>query len=702
MEFTMKYDENVFKAKANIKARRIWLIFAILLSANYGSDVSNKLYPAVQYIIFLALCWIPFFVGEILLKVKGKATDSYRLNLVIGYGFFYTFVLCTTESPIAFTYILPVTSLLVIYKNKKFMIRCGIANTISIIASAVYRGAILGFNSANDMKNYQLQVSCIILCYICYVMAIRHLNESDGALNDSIKSDLHRVITTVEKVKSASNTIINGITVVRELATENKHGSDLVLLGMNELTDNNSKLQEHTSSSLDMTTDINSQVENVVSMINEMVTLTDESIEHAKTSSLDLEGLVQTTRTMSTLSSEVEQVLHEFTLEFKKVKEETSTIDNISSQTTLLALNASIEAAHAGESGKGFAVVAEQIRTLSTETKSSSGMIQDALTRLDEISAKMTSSISETLRLIQLTLEKVTQTGNNVGKITSDSLQLGEHIQVIDNAIKGVEASNGKLVNNMQQVSNIVSTMTTCIGESDEVSKRMVSKYGESASNINSIENVIQALMRELGVGGFMGINDIKPGMKLSISLSSSESEEDKHHGTLIEHDDKNIQVSLESPVNIGKQATVSTQVTVGNVIYSWDNVTITPLKEKNTYNLYITSMPYIYNRRKYPRIDTTNTCRITVKSTKEAFNGRLDNLSANGFSILCKNSFFANAKGEDVTVTIDNFALPEHSVLEGKIIRCSNSDGIYIIGCQMPEDNYHIMKYVESVLKEG
>lgn len=697
----MKYDENIFKAKANIKARRIWLIFAILLSANYGSDVSNKLYPAVQYIIFLALCWIPFFVGEILLKVKGKTTDSYRLNLVIGYGFFYTFVLCTTESPIAFTYILPVTSLLVIYKNKKFMIRCGIANTISIIASAVYRGAILGFSSANDMKNYQLQVSCIILCYICYVMSIRHLNESDGALNDSIKSDLHRVITTVEKVKTASNTIINGITVVRELATENKHGSDLVLLGMNELTDNNSKLQEHTSSSLDMTTDINSQVENVVSMINEMVTLTDESIEHAKNSSLDLDSLVQTTRTMSALSSEVEKVLHEFTLEFKKVKEETSTIDNISSQTTLLALNASIEAAHAGESGKGFAVVAEQIRTLSTETKSSSGMIQDALTRLDEISAKMTASISETLQLIQLTLEKVTQTGNNVEKITSDSLQLGEHIQVIDNAIKDVEVSNSQLVNNMQQVSNIVSTMTTCIDESDEISRRMVSKYGESASNINSIENVIQALMCELGVGGFMGINDIKPGMKLSISLNSSENEDDKHHGTLIEHDDKNIHVSFENPVNIGKQATVSTQVTVGNVIYSWDNVTITPLKEKNTYNLYITSMPYIYNRRKYPRIDTTNTCRITVKSTNEVFSGRLDNLSANGFSILCKSSFFANARGEDITVAIDNFALPEHSVLEGTIIRCSNSDNIYIIGCQMPEDNYHIMKYVESVLKE-
>mgnify|MGYP000446141434 CR=1 FL=1 len=37
----MNYDENVFKAKANIKARRIWLIFSLLLTANYGADMSN-------------------------------------------------------------------------------------------------------------------------------------------------------------------------------------------------------------------------------------------------------------------------------------------------------------------------------------------------------------------------------------------------------------------------------------------------------------------------------------------------------------------------------------------------------------------------------------------------------------------------------------------------------------------------------------
>ena len=113
-------------------------------------------------------------------------------------------------------------SLLVLYKNKKFMINCGIANVLSVIVSDVYRYVVLGCRSDADMKNYQLQVACLLLCYICYVMSIRHLNESDGALNGSIKADLDRVVSTVEKVKTSSNSIMSGITVVRELASENK------------------------------------------------------------------------------------------------------------------------------------------------------------------------------------------------------------------------------------------------------------------------------------------------------------------------------------------------------------------------------------------------------------------------------------------------------------------------------------------------
>ena len=695
----MTYDENVFKEKANRKARKIWIVFAVLLSANYGSDASGGLYPTTSYLIFLALCWLPLIFGEVLLRVKGWATELYRYDLVIGYGIFYTFVICTTASPIAFTYILPVTSLLVLYKNRKFMINCGIANALIIVGAAVYR-YMLGFNSASDMKNYQLQLSCIILCYICYVMSIRHLNESDGAMTDSIKADLHRVVTTVEQVKTSSNTILDGITVVRELASENKHGSDMVMLGMNELTDNNHMLQDRTTSSTQMTSDIRAQVENVVALISEMVSLVGKTESHSSVSAKDLQSLVSTATTMSELSTELENVLQNFQQEFGMVKQETGTIEKITNQTNLLALNASIEAARAGEAGKGFAVVADQIRTLSTETHASSGQIREALSRLDATSAKMTASIEETLKLIQVTLEKVTHTGENVNQIASDSAQLGRHIQVVDNAIKEVESSNTQLVSNMEQVTNIVETITGCIAHSSQTSERMLSKYEETAANINTIEDVMENMMCDLGIGGFMGIEDIRPGMKIDLKVAGQGDTE--YLGELIEQIPEGLLVSCQKELALTDTASCTLQITAGNILYCWDKAVISPAPEKgaHAFKIIINTRPRINNRRKYPRMDLDNACTIKFKNSDTEYAATMDNISANGFAFLATDNIFTQSKNASVTVTIHDFALPDHNVLEGRIIRCSDDNGLFIVGCQMPEDNFYILEYVEKNLE--
>ena len=623
----MGYDEKIFKAKANIKARRLWLVFAILLTANYGTDTANGAYSVSNYIIFVILCWLPFVCGDILLKKKGKDNDRYRLAFVIGYGIFYVFLLCTTTSPIAFTYILPIISLIVIFKDEKFMIYCAVANMLSLIASIAFHILVLGQNTAVDHKNYQLQIACLLLCYIGYIMSVRHLTESDAA------------------------------------------------------------------SSQEMTTDISSQVENVAAMINDMVSLTTESGKHAKVSSEDLEGLAQTAKTMSELSTEVENILTTFRDEFEMVKNETGTIDNISNQTNLLALNASIEAARAGEAGKGFAVVAEQIRTLSTETRNSSGQISEALSRLDEISGKMTSSIEETLRLIQLTLEKVMQTGENVEKITKDSNKLGSHIREIDAAMQEVEASNQQLVDNMEKVSDIVETMTSCIGASDAISRKMLSKYDESATNINNIETVIQSLMHELGVGGFMGLDDIRPGMKAKVILTDVQTGNEFH--CEVKAVGENSLKLVSGGLSVDSSRPCNLYVTVGNVMYCWKDLTIT-----DDLVITVNTQPEILNRRKYPRMDLSNNCTIKLKGTDTTFKGTLDNISANGFAFLTKDPYFVDHKGAKVTISIEDFALADHSVLEGYVIRCSNNEGTYIVGCQMPEDNYYIQTYVNEQLR--
>lgn len=132
-------------------------------------------------------------------------------------------------------------------------------------------------------------------------------------------------------------------------------------------------------------------------------------------------------------------------------------------------------------------------------------------------------------------------------------------------------------------------------------------------------------------------------------------------------------------------------------MLYNWDTAVISPASEDHTYYIQVESRPKINNRRKYPRMDISNICTLFIKGTDLSFTGKMYNISANGFAFICSNNFFADCKGTDLTIRIENFALPQCSILEGRIIRCSDNNGYYIVGCQMPEDNYAIKEYVEK-----
>ena len=697
-----EYDESFFIAKANKRGGVTWFILMIIVSVYYGIKVGTGKLDVGYFFMFFTVGWLSFIISKVLLKVKGEDNKNYKWMLGIGYLLFYSVIAWTSLDQVSYVFILPLLSILILYKDPKFIKVMMWITLFILFSSNMYKGLVKGMLDFVSSEECALEFAIVICCYVCTNMAIKHLVESDGALTASIKGNLARVVKTVEQVKIASNEVVDGVTVVRELADENKAGADEVVKDMRVLSDNNDVLNEKTVSSVDMTNVIDDQVRNVAGLMKQVVELINASVEHADTSAKDLVEVVDTTNKMSELSKEVENILADFKEEFNGVKDETSTIDGITSQTNLLALNASIEAARAGEAGKGFAVVADEIRNLSNGTKESSGSIMQALSRLEETSAKMMDSIAQTIELIQLNIEKVSNVNRSVTKITNDAATLGENIKIVDSAVKEVETSNKTLTDNMNQVGAVMNDMTESINKAELTTRTMLSKYESSAKSAMDIEDVVGKLMEELGVGGFMGVQDVRSGMKISISNVNGIKKE--YSGEVVERKGNELYITVDEKDSElfdkkDKHTRCNFNIVVDNVLYYWENISIRHSKaaESGEYKLYIESNPQVHNRRKYPRMPIANACTIKFENDDKTYNGRMVNVSANGFAFSVCDSAFVNAKDKNIIVSVDNFDEICTNPLEGCIIRCSNNDGEYTVGCRMPEDIISIKHYVNK-----
>ena len=701
-----EYDESFFRAKANKRAGITWLALIFIATIYYGIKTKNGEIARGYFIAFTVVGWVTYITGYIVSMIKGKAAKEYKWVLGICYLLFYAVIAWTALDKISYIFILPLLSILILYKDPKFIKMIMWFTLFVLISSNIYKGVAKGMMDFVASEECALQFAIVLCCFACTNMAIRHLVESDGALTGSIESELAQVVQTVEQVKDASNSIVDGVTVVRELADENKQGANNVVKDMGTLAKNNGILNDKTVSSIEMTKVIDTQVKDVSELMEEFSKLIEKSVEHADLSADELTEVVDITNRMSVLSSKIETILETFKKEFENVKQETSTIEGITSQTNLLALNASIEAARAGEAGKGFAVVADQIRSLSSGTQDSSNSIMEALSHLEATSDEMLESITETVELIQLNIEKVSTVNKSVSDITSDATSLGDNIKVVDSAVKQVENSNETLTANMNQVGEIMQIMTESINNAEQTTKTMLSKYEASARSATDIESVVGELMEELGIGGFMNVSDIKSGMKFRMVIEGQTNAREEYTGEVVDRKDNNVYININNRAAFDdkrRNLKCSFNAVVDNVLYCWNDIAIHNVKagEKGQFKLTIDTNPQVYNRRKYPRMPLDNKCTISVDGTDITYYGHMVNISANGFAFSVNDSSFENMKGKNIVIEIDNFDVIKDKEIQGCIIRCSNDEGNYIVGCRMPEDSNEIKDYVNKNYSE-
>ncbi len=241
---------------------------------------------------------------------------------------------------------------------------------------------------------------------------------------------------------------------------------------------------------------ISSAIEGMTQQVQDVANHTAQAAELAEqTNKNALEGKqivnqsLQSSNELATDVDQASQVINELETDVDAISGIVEVIRGIAEQTNLLALNAAIEAARAGEQGRGFAVVADEVRTLASRTQESTEQIQQMIQRLQDGSMQA--------------VEVMTSGKQKAVQGLEHARQAGESLQRISTAVEGMLSMNREIANSTDQQGQTANQVSQTVIAVNELSAQTASSSATMANasrQVNELSVQLQALMSQFKV----------------------------------------------------------------------------------------------------------------------------------------------------------------------------------------------------------
>lgn len=297
---------------------------------------------------------------------------------------------------------------------------------------------------------------------------------------DELGDLTRQIYSFVDKLSSILRTFLDSSLSLKAAADDLTKISEDINSGISMITD---KTQSVSSAAEELSATSVTIMENTISTTKLSETCQNELYETVNKIKINKEQM----QIISKSSSEVAMTVKKFENLSKEIGGVVTTINDIADQTNLLALNAAIEAARAGEAGRGFAVVADEVRKLATKTTDSTKLIEDVIKNINTEIKAIVEKVEEEIKQVEKGIDYTSMTEESVNLVAQNFNEINSSLK---NIAAAVEEENVAIYDIAKNVNEILQSLDNIKIRTDENLKAGKNLYNVSVSLSNLMEGI--------------------------------------------------------------------------------------------------------------------------------------------------------------------------------------------------------------------